>query len=1071
MNRIVFVLLTVPLGVSAAVRASELPSAFDLRNIDGHSYIGEIRDQGQCGSCYSFGSLAAVESTWNRAYDLYDDQAIDLSEAFMVWSLSPLYDGMLGCDGAYLQDTMDALVKYGAPLESDFPYTITDPGGDLHWDAPRYTVRAWYSIPTNDIETTKRVLNSIGGVMTGVYVNVETRAFQDYKSGILEDTYRVPEYTNLSADLNHAISLVGWNDDSGDDGMGAWILRNSWGTDRWGEDGYMRIRYLSSGVNLIGEYVIVDPWSGESTVLENSGVIDAVPWEAGGVLNAHGVDLWGAEASRVANHGWISAEVLAQDEMATARGVYLWGGSEGSVVNTGDIAGVAGSQGNQAIAYAICFQGGRVENQGRLTAEAESSSDMALAFGVWASNGSEPLEIANSGDILARADRSENDFAYGVYASSRSLTTMVNTGAISANADYQAVGVYLIGGPASLENRGVIVADAEQDGAGVLLTGGPILLTNSGTISGSKYSIWSWDNTEGAERCNVTLVLETGSHLIGPVELEGSDDRLVLTGSGNENEVFGGIESLTMDGGDWSLSGGSSFEEILVSRGRLGIDGLIEGDATVEAGGVLGGNGTLIGDVANAGTVAPGHSIDQLTIDGDFTQAAGGTLEIEIGDGTADRLTVTGTANLAGTLLVVPDGYAGAGSYTVLDAGRIDGAFDSVQSAVVLGVDMSGSTADSLILDVTRYSYASLAATHNLSLAANLDVLRPAAEGDFADLLDRLDLALTTSELNGDLSELTPRIHGLATTLALEDGQAGIDGLRRRIDRAGVAETEAEDETAIWVETPGRHGRYESDGAYFGARRSLYGVTVGAERDVRDELKLGVAVAASESHYESDQSDDRGENGSLQAHLYGVWRDPDRLGGLRLGAAMGVGAAAFEADRSIAFASRQAHSEHDGLIFDAMLHGGYDWTRSHWIFGPAFGLSWVRLHEDGFRESGAGSADLDIRSRDSDSFQGVLGGRLAREVKWSRAVLEPELRAAWLHEFSRDTGDLKATLAGGGDFVTPGRDLAPDSLILGVGLAVRLSQASLASLRYDYSHQSGSGATDHALYLQMAMKF
>jgi outer membrane autotransporter protein len=210
----------------------------------------------------------------------------------------------------------------------------------------------------------------------------------------------------------------------------------------------------------------------------------------------------------------------------------------------------------------------------------------------------------------------------------------------------------------------------------------------------------------------------------------------------------------------------------------------------------------------------------------------------------------------------------------------------------------------------------------------------------------------------------------------------------------------------------------------------------------------------------------------MQAHLYGVWKSPRRSGGLRLGAALGLGAAALDADRSLAFAGRRTHSQHDAAIFDALVHGGYDWTRGNWIFGPTFGFSWVQLHEEGFQESGANAADLDVRSRNADSLRGVLGWRLSRTTQWSGAILEPELRAQWLHEFSPASGDLKATLAGGGDvFATPGRDLAQDSVVLGVGLNVRLSQASFASLSYDWRQHSGDGATDHALHLQAGVKF
>ena len=73
-------------------------------------------------------------------------------------------------------------------------------------------------------------------------------------------------------------------------------------------------------------------------------------------------------------------------------------------------------------------------------------------------------------------------------------------------------------------------------------------------------------------------------------------------------------------------------------------------------GGQLIGNGTFTGPIRvnNGGIVGPGHSPGKITINGDYTQGANGTLNIEIGGATAgtgyDQLQVSGTAALGGTL-------------------------------------------------------------------------------------------------------------------------------------------------------------------------------------------------------------------------------------------------------------------------------------------------------------------------------------------------------------------------------------------------------------------------------------
>jgi len=68
---------------------------------------------------------------YNRYYGLYDAAAVDLSESFIVWSLSPLYEGFDGCNGAsYDYEELTGFVEHGVPLESAFPYVTTDPGSD-----------------------------------------------------------------------------------------------------------------------------------------------------------------------------------------------------------------------------------------------------------------------------------------------------------------------------------------------------------------------------------------------------------------------------------------------------------------------------------------------------------------------------------------------------------------------------------------------------------------------------------------------------------------------------------------------------------------------------------------------------------------------------------------------------------------------------------------------------------------------------------------------------------------------------------------------------------------------------
>ena len=230
----------------------QLPSSFDWRDYNGHSYIGPIRDQGDCGSCYAFGACAAAEGSYNWANGKYDGNCADFSEAFVAFCLSDYYPGFGGCTGAnYDYEELTALVEHGVCNDDVYPYTDHEQAcQSSSWDAPRTSFQSWHRVGCSDIEAIKTAISTYGVVDAAVYAGT---AFTAYSGGIYQDLK-----TSCSSDpcyytqTNHAIALVGWDDNGGD---GYWILRNSWGTD-WGESGYMRIKYTSAWVACEAAYLV-----------------------------------------------------------------------------------------------------------------------------------------------------------------------------------------------------------------------------------------------------------------------------------------------------------------------------------------------------------------------------------------------------------------------------------------------------------------------------------------------------------------------------------------------------------------------------------------------------------------------------------------------------------------------------------------------------------------------------------------------------------------------------------------------------------------------------------------------
>ncbi len=238
----------------------ELPSSWDWRNMGGASYIGSVRNQGSCGSCYAFGAAAAAEGTFNYAMGKTGSQCVDFSEAYIAWCLGEYGDyssHFSGCDGAdYDYAELEALTVEGICGETQMPYNNGSDPGSCTYGGTTTVFDAWARVTSGDIDAIKAAIMTYGVVDAAVYVG---SAFDAYDDGVYDDSNNSCS-SGWYTTSNHAISLVGWDDNPPEGGGGVWILRNSWGTS-WGESGYMRLRYDAAVVHCAVCYMQYTPSS------------------------------------------------------------------------------------------------------------------------------------------------------------------------------------------------------------------------------------------------------------------------------------------------------------------------------------------------------------------------------------------------------------------------------------------------------------------------------------------------------------------------------------------------------------------------------------------------------------------------------------------------------------------------------------------------------------------------------------------------------------------------------------------------------------------------------------------
>jgi C1A family cysteine protease len=201
-------------GLQAAVAA---PVSVDWRN-NGGNFVTPIKDQSNCGSCVSFGTLATIESRVNIACRT-PGGARDYSEAFLF------YCGCGNCCGTgwNFAPALNYCKETGVALESAFPYT---PGNQ-----PCKSGVA-VSFKINGHTTAASVADRKAAIVRGPVVG-GLAVFQDFFA------YTGGVYKHVSGSLAgyHAVSVVGY-----DDSQKCWICKNSWGSS-WGESGFFRMGY------------------------------------------------------------------------------------------------------------------------------------------------------------------------------------------------------------------------------------------------------------------------------------------------------------------------------------------------------------------------------------------------------------------------------------------------------------------------------------------------------------------------------------------------------------------------------------------------------------------------------------------------------------------------------------------------------------------------------------------------------------------------------------------------------------------------------------------------------------
>lgn len=220
----------------------DTPAEIDWRL---YGAVTPVKDQGVCGSCWSFGTTGTIEGT----FFLKNDYLIRLSQQELMdcsWG-----EGNNACDGGEEFRAYQWIMKNGGLTTEDQYGQYLAQDGYCKEDQvePIVKLQGYVNVTSGDLQALTFALAHQGPVSVGIDASHKSLSF--YSHGV----YYEEQCGNTPDDLDHAVLAVGYGK-MGDQSY--WLIKNSWST-YWGNDGYVLMSQKNNncGVTTDATYVLL----------------------------------------------------------------------------------------------------------------------------------------------------------------------------------------------------------------------------------------------------------------------------------------------------------------------------------------------------------------------------------------------------------------------------------------------------------------------------------------------------------------------------------------------------------------------------------------------------------------------------------------------------------------------------------------------------------------------------------------------------------------------------------------------------------------------------------------------
>lgn len=198
-----------------------LPTSVDWRT---KNAVTHVKDQGQCGSCWSFSTTGSLEGIYSirmgKLVSFSEQQLVDCDN-FKNWGKDH------GCNGGLMDNAFSWIQKNGGLCSEDsYPYISQSQECQTECSlVPKSQIQSWVDVEPTD----QALMNAIAQQPVSIAIEADQLDFQLYESGVFTG--------KCGTTLDHGVLVVGYGTENAED---FYLVKNSWGT-TWGDQGYIKL--------------------------------------------------------------------------------------------------------------------------------------------------------------------------------------------------------------------------------------------------------------------------------------------------------------------------------------------------------------------------------------------------------------------------------------------------------------------------------------------------------------------------------------------------------------------------------------------------------------------------------------------------------------------------------------------------------------------------------------------------------------------------------------------------------------------------------------------------------------